>query len=172
MRIAGMVQDSIVDGPGLRFTLFVQGCPHRCEGCHNPDTHDFSGGHEVTTDEVIEKLLSNPLTDGITFSGGEPFEQAADCALIAAAAKENSLNVWTYSGYTFEELLEKSETSPAILEFLRLTDVLVDGRFILSEKSLMLKWRGSANQRVLNAAESLVSGTAIEYEEKNRYDIF
>ena len=105
MRIAGMIQDSIVDGPGFRFTLFTQGCPHDCEGCHNPETHDFSGGSEMSTDEIIRKLLSNPLTDGITFSGGEPFEQSEDCAVIAHAARKNGLNVWAYSGYTFEELL-------------------------------------------------------------------
>ncbi|MDD6278759.1 MAG: 4Fe-4S cluster-binding domain-containing protein, partial [Oscillospiraceae bacterium] len=75
MRIAGIVQDSIVDGPGFRFTLFTQGCPHNCEGCHNPQTHDYGGGTEMSTAEIIKKLLTNPLTDGITFSGGEPFEQ-------------------------------------------------------------------------------------------------
>ena len=105
MRIANTVSDSIVDGPGLRFTVFTQGCPHRCPGCHNPDTHDPAGGHEATVDELAEKLLSNPLTDGLTLSGGEPFCQAEECAKLAAAAREKGLNVWTYTGYTYERLI-------------------------------------------------------------------
>ena len=161
MRIAGMIQDSIVDGPGFRFTLFTQGCPHDCEGCHNPETHDFNGGSEMSTEEIIKKLLSNPLTDGITFSGGEPFEQAGDCAVIARAARENGLNVWAYSGYTFEELLRKAEKQPEIMELLKLTDVLVDGRFILAQRSLSLKWRGSANQRILDVPKSLDAGEPV-----------
>ena len=165
MRIAGMIQDSIVDGPGFRFTLFTQGCPHNCEGCHNPETHDFNGGSEMSTDEIIKKLLSNPLTDGITFSGGEPFEQAGDCAVIARTARENGLNVWAYSGYTFEELLEKAEKQPGVMELLKLTDVLVDGRFILAQRSLSLKWRGSANQRILDVPRSLEAGTAVLRQE-------
>ncbi len=161
MRIAGMIQDSIVDGPGFRFTLFTQGCPHHCEGCHNPETHDFNGGSEMSTDEVIKKLLSNPLTDGITFSGGEPFEQAGECAVIAKAARENGLNVWAYSGYTFDELLVKAEKQPDVMELLKLTDVLVDGRFVLEQRSLSLKWRGSANQRILDVPASLTAGHAV-----------
>ncbi|MBR4232128.1 MAG: anaerobic ribonucleoside-triphosphate reductase activating protein [Oscillospiraceae bacterium] len=161
MRIAGMIQDSIVDGPGFRFTLFTQGCPHHCEGCHNPETHDFNGGSEMSTDEVIKKLLSNPLTDGITFSGGEPFEQAGECAVIAKAARENGLNVWAYSGYTFDELLVKAEKQPDVMELLKLTDVLVDGRFVLEQRSLSLKWRGSANQRILDVPASLTAGQAV-----------
>ena len=147
MRIAGTMQDSIVDGPGFRFTLFTQGCPHLCEGCHNPQTHDFAGGKEMTTDEIIKELLSNPLTDGITFSGGEPFCQASDCAVIAKAARDNKLNVWAYSGYTFEELLEMREKDAGIAELLSLTDVLVDGKFILSEKTYDLTFRGSRKVR-------------------------
>ena len=161
MRIAGMIQDSIVDGPGFRFTLFTQGCPHHCEGCHNPETHDFNGGSEMSTDEVIKKLLSNPLTDGITFSGGEPFEQAGECAVIEKAARENGLNVWAYSGYTFDELLVKAEKQPDVMELLKLTDVLVDGRFVLEQRSLSLKWRGSANQRILDVPASLTAGQAV-----------
>ena len=172
MRIAGTIQDSIVDGPGFRFTLFTQGCPHKCEGCHNPETHDPAGGKEETTDEIIKKLLSNPLTDGITFSGGEPFEQAADCAVIARAARENGLNVWAYSGYTFEELLKKGEEAPAVLELLKLTDVLVDGRFVLSKRSLNLKWRGSTNQRLIDVPKSLAEGRAVLREEKQSYVSF
>ena len=105
MRIANTVSDSIVDGPGLRFTVFTQGCPHRCPGCHNPDTHDPAGGREAAVEELAEKLLSNPLTDGLTLSGGEPFCQAEDCARLAAIAREKGLNVWVYTGYTYERLI-------------------------------------------------------------------
>ena len=105
MRIANTVSDSIVDGPGLRFTVFTQGCPHRCPGCHNPDTHDPAGGREAAVEELAEKLLSNPLTDGLTLSGGEPFCQAAECARLAAIAREKGLNVWVYTGYTYERLV-------------------------------------------------------------------
>jgi len=164
MRIAGSIQDSIVDGPGLRFTLFTQGCPHRCEGCHNPETHDANGGSEISTDEIIKKLLSNPLTDGITFSGGEPFEQSGDCAVIAKAAHENSLNVWAYSGYTFERLYEMSQTDMDVKAFLEQVDVLVDGPFILSQRSLSLKWRGSKNQRIIDVKKSLETGSAVLLE--------
>lgn len=160
MRIADFVQDSIVDGPGLRFTLFTQGCPHHCEGCHNPSTHDPEGGKEVTTDKVIEIMLSNPLTDGLTLSGGEPFAQAGDCAVIAKAAREHGLNVWAYSGWTFEELM--NDPDPEVRSLLELVDVLVDGRFVLAQRSLALKWRGSGNQRVLDVPKSLASGAAVE----------
>ena len=164
MRIAGTVQDSIVDGPGFRFTLFTQGCPHAGAGCHNPQTHDYSGGTERSLRELTDELLSNPLTDGITFSGGEPFEQAADCAALAQKARENGLNVWTYTGYTFERLLEKQKTDSGIADLLRLTDVLVDGPFVLAEKSYDVPWRGSRNQRLIRVPESLAAGKAILLE--------
>lgn len=161
MRIAGTMQDSIVDGPGFRFVLFTQGCYHNCEGCHNPQTHDVNGGNEMTTDEIIKKIASNPLTDGVTFSGGEPFLQAADCAIIAKAAREMGLNIWAYSGYTFEQLFELSKKDEGIREMLSLTDVLVDGKFVLAEKSYDVAWRGSKNQRLINVPESLKAGKAV-----------
>jgi anaerobic ribonucleoside-triphosphate reductase activating protein len=159
MRIAGKIQDSIVDGPGLRFTIFTQGCPHRCPGCHNPDSHDFQGGTEVSAQELIKTMLSNPLTDGVTFSGGEPFSQPEECAEIAQAAKEAGLNVWAYSGWTFEELFAMEE--PAVRRFLECVDVLVDGPFLLEERSLNIKWRGSRNQRLIDVPKSLEKGQAV-----------
>ena len=162
MRIANYIQDSIVDGPGLRFALFTQGCPHNCAGCHNPDTHDPDGGKKVSVDEIIKIILSNPLTDGITFSGGEPFSQAEDCARIALAAKKAGLNVWVYSGWTFEQL--KDNIVPHSADLLELCDVLVDGPFVLSLRSLLLKWRGSENQRILDVKKSLESNAPIHWE--------
>lgn len=161
MRIANYVQDSIVDGKGLRFTLFTQGCPHLCEGCHNPQTHDFQGGREMSVDEIVSIILKNPLTDGVTFSGGEPFCQAADCAEIARRVKEKGLDIWAYSGWTFDQLLRGT---PEQQELLRLCDVLVDGPFILSQRSLTLKWKGSANQRVIDVPKSLEAGQVILFE--------
>lgn len=161
MRIANTVQDSIVDGPGLRFTLFVQGCPHHCPGCHNPQTHDFSGGQEREPQSIIEEMLANPLTDGLTLSGGEPFAQPEACGEIARAAREHGLNVWAYSGWTFEQLL--SDGRPGVRALLELCDVLVDGPFLMEEKSFNIKWRGSRNQRLIDVQRSLASGQTEEW---------
>ena len=159
-RLAGIANDSIVDGPGLRFTVFTQGCPHHCPGCHNPQTHDFAGGSEGETDEIIAKIRKNPLLDGVTLSGGEPFCQPEACAEIARAAKGLGLNVWSYSGYTFEELIELGTEAQKAL--LREIDVLVDGRFELEKRSLECRFRGSSNQRLIDVPESLKMGYAVE----------
>ena len=162
MRIANTVSDSIVDGPGLRFTVFTQGCPHRCPGCHNPDTHDPAGGQEAAVDELAEKLLSNPLTDGLTLSGGEPFCQAAECARLAAIAREKGLNVWTYTGYTYERLI--SGEVPGAMDLLAQTDVLVDGPFVEAQKSYAALFRGSTNQRLIDVPRSLAAGQVVLWE--------
>lgn len=164
IRIAGMIDDSIVDGPGLRLTIFTQGCTHGCPGCHNPQSHDPKGGKDMQTSEIIDKIDENPLLDGITLSGGEPFLQAGACAEIAQAAHKRRLNVWTYTGWTYEELLERSKTDAEVLALLEDTDVLVDGPFILALKSLDVKWRGSKNQRLVDVPASLRAGRAVELE--------
>lgn len=152
MRIYGLVQDSIVDGPGFRFVCFVQGCPHHCPGCHNPDSHDPLGGTDMTTDDVITQMLSNPFTEGLTLSGGEPFDQSKDCMLIARAAHDHGLNVWCYTGYTIEHLLRHGTGDQIAL--LAEVDVLVDGRYEENKRSLSLEWRGSSNQRVISINRS------------------
>lgn len=159
MRIYGLQQDSIVDGPGFRFACFVQGCPHHCPGCHNPDSHDSAGGREMSVEEVAELLLGNPLTDGLTLSGGEPFAQAEDCLRLARIAHAHHLNVWSYSGWTFEHLRDRG--SPAQRALLEEVDVLVDGPFLLEERTLALPWRGSRNQRVIDVPASLAAGEAV-----------
>ena len=159
MRIASTVSDSIVDGPGLRFTVFTQGCPHHCPGCHNPATHDPSGGREVAVAELAAQLSTNPLTEGLTLSGGEPFLQAAECAVLARYARERGLNVWTYTGYTYERLLEGA--LPGALALLEQTDVLVDGPFLRSEKSYEALFRGSANQRLIDVKKSRAAGRVV-----------
>ena len=159
MRIANTVSDSIVDGPGLRFTVFTQGCPHHCPGCHNPETHDPAGGREVSVAELEEEMGKNPLIDGLTLSGGDPFCQAAECADLARLAHEKGLNVWTYTGYTYERLLEGD--LPGALELLEQTDVLVDGPFLLAEKSYEALFRGSTNQRLIDVKQSKAAGHVV-----------
>lgn len=162
IRIAGVSPESIVDGPGLRFTLFVQGCPHNCEGCHNPQTHDFSGGKISTTEKLLEEMTENPLVKAVTFSGGEPFCQPEPLEEIAHALKEKHYGVMSYSGFTFEQLLVMGEKDENVKNLLACLDYLVDGKFILSLKSYELKFKGSSNQRILDIPESLKQGKAVE----------
>lgn len=161
MRIADIVQDSIVDGSGMRLVVFTQGCFKNCPGCHNPSTHDPEGGKEMQTEDIIKMIEKNPLTDGITLSGGEPFLQAEECALLAKKTHELGLNVWCYSGNTYEELLEEAKTNAGCNELLGQIDVLIDGMFILEQRSLNLKWRGSKNQRVIDVKKSREAGEVI-----------
>ncbi len=163
LRIAGTVNDSIVDGDGIRFTIFTQGCPHNCEGCHNPQTHDFNGGTVADTDELLEKIKENPLLDGVTFSGGEPFCQAHELAVMGKKIKSLGLNITTYTGYTFEELYTNRDKNHWG-ELLAVTDILIDGRFILALKDWTIKFRGSSNQRYIDCQESLREGRAVETE--------
>lgn len=163
LRIAGTANDSIVDGPGIRFTVFTQGCPHHCEGCHNPQTHDFSGGEVVDTDELLEKIKANPLLDGVTFSGGEPFCQAQALASLGSEIKKLGLDIVTYTGYDFEELYENRDKN-GWGELLAVTDFLIDGRFELAKKDWTSRFRGSSNQRYLDCQASLSSGKSVETE--------
>ncbi len=165
MRIANTISDSIVDGPGLRFTVFTQGCPHGCPGCHNPDTHDPGGGREVSLEELIARMSTNPLTQGLTLSGGDPFLQAEECAALARAAHEMGLNVWSYTGYTYERLLELGD--PGHLALLAETDVLVDGPFVLALKSYAVKFRGSSNQRLIDLAGTRAAGHIVLWGQKD-----
>lgn len=163
LRIAGTVNDSIVDGPGIRFTIFTQGCPHHCEGCHNTHTHDFNGGTVIDTDELLEKIRSNPLLDGVTFSGGEPFCQAEALAHLGSQIRNMGLNVITYTGYTFERLWSERETNHW-RELLEVTDFLIDGPFIIEQKDWNIRFRGSSNQRYIDCQESLRKGVVIQCE--------
>ncbi|MBQ1615173.1 MAG: anaerobic ribonucleoside-triphosphate reductase activating protein [Selenomonas sp.] len=148
MRIAGIVDDSIVDGDGLRLSVFTQGCPHHCVGCQNPDTHAASGGRDEDTENILARIDENPLLTGITFSGGEPFLQPAPLTRLAKEAHKRGLDVWSYTGYTLEELLAKK--NPAIDALLRELDVLVDGPYEERLRDLTLNFRGSSNQRIID----------------------
>lgn len=152
-----MTRDSIVDGPGLRAVIWTQGCKHNCKGCHNPATHDFNSGFLMDTLDIASELETLKLNRGITFSGGEPFEQPLECLEIAKKAKELGLNIWCYTGYTFEELINTASPKykEGWLEFLKYIDVLIDGPFMLEKKNLLLRFRGSENQRILDIPRSL-----------------
>ena len=156
--LSGIVQDSIVDGPGIRTTFFCQGCPHHCPGCHNPETWDFGCGTMVPVEDLVDVVKSNPLCRGVTFSGGEPFAQAAGFAKLAKLLKKEGYEVASYSGYTFEELLNGSDDQKELLASI---DILIDGPFVLAERSLELVFRGSRNQRILDVPKSLAAGKAI-----------
>lgn len=160
IRIAGIVRESIVDGDGIRFVVFAQGCPHHCEGCHNPQTHDFEGGSIASTEKILHEFIKNPLLAGITFSGGEPFCQAQPLAELAEEVVKCGKNVWVYSGYTFEQLFEMSQYDNNILKLLNIADVLIDGRFMLEQKSLLLRFRGSKNQRMINLKKTMPTYTS------------
>lgn len=161
IRLYGLVTDSIVDGPGFRTAIFVQGCPYHCEGCHNPDSQPFEGGTVWTLDDVEKKFSNNPLLSGITLSGGEPAEQAAPCAELARRAHQKGLNVWTYTGSTLEKLTERAKDDPALAALLNETDVLVDGPFILAQRSLELDFCGSKNQRLIDMNETRRQGKTV-----------
>lgn len=154
LRVAGIIEESIVDGPGLRFVLFLQGCHTHCKGCQNPQTWDFDGGTLVSAEDILSRVQGDPLVHGITFSGGEPFEQAKALVPLAAELKQRGYHLMAFSGYTFEQLIRKE----GCRELLELLDLLVDGPFIEEEKSLELRFRGSRNQRILNMPASISAG--------------
>lgn len=153
IRIAGFEQDSIVDGVGMRFTLFTQGCPHHCPDCHNPQTHDFNGGYMCDTSEVLKIISLNPIISGVTLSGGEPFCQSSACLEIAKEAHKRNLDVWCYTGFSFEEIKD----DPLLSE----VDVLVDGKFISSLKTTNSPFKGSSNQRIIDVKASLNQGEVV-----------
>lgn len=195
MRVFGLAPDSIVDGPGLRFTVFVQGCSHHCPGCHNPESQPTEGGESYTVEELANKIRANKLIHAVTLSGGEPFEQAEECAELARILKAEGYNIWAYTGYLFEDLLQKSAAAEpgndataaaesdnfdpvltdstvlglnptATANLLANIDVLVDGPYIESLHSFDATWRGSTNQRLLDVPASLKATAPIPWEKQ------
>ena len=165
--LSGVTGDSIVDGPGLRLTIFTQGCLHHCPGCHNPQTHDPEGGSWADTEDILAAAAENPLLDGITLSGGDPFLQPVPCLALAEGAHKIGLNVWTYTGYTWEALWE--ENAPEKIALLKETDFLVDGPFLLAERSLELRFCGSRNQRLIDVKKSLAEDKVVLWEEPSYF---
>jgi len=159
IRIAGIANDSIVDGPGLRMAIFFQGCRRHCEGCHNPESWEIEGGHDVSAAALFACAGKNPLITGVSFSGGEPLLRAEPLLPLARAFKERGLDLAIYTGYTFEEILADGDEK--VLALLACASTLIDGPFDLGLKSLLLPFRGSQNQRVLDLPRSLAERSAI-----------
>lgn len=155
IRLSGIAYESLVNGPGMRRVFFAQGCTHNCNGCFNPETHDFNGGEERDIDELIKDTISNPILRGVTFSGGDPWEQADKFAYMAMAFKEKALSIWSYTGYTYEYILENKDKKLGWNDLLNNIDVLVDGRFEEEKMHDGLKFRGSSNQRIIDIKESM-----------------
>lgn len=153
LRICGVVPESITDGPGIRYAVFAQGCPHRCPGCHNPQTHDFLGGWIVSLDQILADIAENPLLSGVTFTGGEPFCQAEGLYRLALEIKGMGKNLVVYTGYTIEKLLEMEKDQPYVGKLLRIADILIDGPYIERLRDLSLPFRGSSNQRIIDVKE-------------------
>ena len=159
VRLASNLQsDSIVDGDGIRTVIWFQGCKHHCKECQNPETWNFDGGMEVDIEDIKEQLKKLKYQTGITLSGGDPFFQASAAAEIAKFAHSIGLNVWTYTGFTYDEIINANDDK---MELLKNTDVLVDGRFEIDKKSLACKFRGSTNQRVIDVKKSLEEGGVV-----------
>ena len=156
--LAGIINDSIVDGPGIRMTVFAQGCPHHCHGCHNPETWEFGIGTPMEVERIADIVGTNPLCRGVTFSGGEPFAQAEGFAKLAKLLKSRGYEVASYSGYTYEQLINGTEAQRELLQSI---DVLIDGRFELSQRSLEIAFRGSKNQRIIDVQKSLTTGEPV-----------
>ena len=161
IRLYGLATDSIVDGPGYRTAIFTQGCPHHCPGCHNPESHAFDAGKVWTLSDVEARFTGNPLLSGVTLTGGEPFCQPAPCAELARRAHAKGLNVWAYTGYTLEQLVAMND--PNVNALLAELDVLVDGPFLLAERSLELDFRGSRNQRLIDMPKTRATGAIALY---------
>lgn len=160
--VAGVKRHTTVNGPGVRYVVFMQGCEHRCPGCHNPETHDIRGGTEFLVSDLIKDILETKYIDGITLSGGDPLMQAAQSREIARVAKSEGMNVWLYTGFTFEEIIE-GKAGDAAREALGFIDVLVDGKFVAELRSDEAIWRGSSNQRLVDVPKSLSSGRLVEF---------
>ena len=161
LQIAGIVDDSIVDGDGCRLTVFVQGCARRCPGCQNPETQPLEGGHAIDTAAILQQMAENPILSGVTFSGGEPFLQPAPLASLARAAEQRGLDVWSDSGFTLEAPAECAATGKAARALLGELDVLVDGPYEEAQRDLTLHVRGSRNQRVIDMKKTRKAGRIV-----------
>ena len=147
VRLAGIVETSINNGEGIRKVIFAQGCKHHCKGCFNPDTHDFNGGYDCDTEKIIERINNDYMIDGVTFSGGDPFEQAEAFAHIAKNINKD-LTIWCYTGYTLQQIIDNIDR-PGWKELITNIDVLVDGKFEEDKKDRNLKYKGSSNQNII-----------------------
>lgn len=165
LRLSGIQNESVVDGPGFRLAIFTQGCPHHCPGCHNPQTHPFEGGTLMDTDRLLDMLDRNPLLRGVTFSGGEPFCQPEPLALLAKQVHQRGKDVVCFTGYTLEQLLDMD--NPHVRALLEQVDILIDGPYIQEQRDLTLQFRGSANQRLIDLPATLAGGEVTLWRDPN-----
>lgn len=166
IRLFGIKRHSLVNGKGVRYVIFTQGCPHHCIGCQNPDSHNFNAGYEQKVDDIIQEIIKDRNIDGITLSGGEPFLQAEPCCKIAEIARKKNLSVWAYTGFIYEDIVAGVAGNMATT-LLKYIDVLVDGPFDQNKLSETCKWRGSTNQRLIDVQATLKnkSGSIVEYSD-------
>ena len=162
INMSGIIRESIVDGPGFRFTIFVQGCPHGCLGCHNPNTHSIFGGYKISVEDVVSQIKDTPLISGVTFSGGEPFIQPIPLTLLSKKIHDLGYDIICYTGYTYENILDSNNKDK--IKLLSNIDILIDGLFDISKRSLDLKFRGSLNQRVIDVKKSLEYSKIVEID--------
>jgi len=168
MRLSGITPESLVDGPGLRYVIFAQGCRHCCPHCQNPDTWDASAGKEFSVKQIIRRLKQQKKTKrGVTFSGGEPFLQAAELAEVAQAAHQLGWDVVTYTGFTYEELEQLiQDNDDGVRALLSASDILIDGKYIHKLRDAKLQFRGSSNQRLIDVGATQKSGQIVLWSEK------
>lgn len=166
IQLANIIKESTVDGTGIRYVVFMQGCYHNCPGCQNMETHDVNGGMRVDIQDILSDIekLNTRWYSGITLSGGDPLVQPKQATVLAKAAHERGLNVWCYTGYTFEEVMEMTKVNSDVWELLNSIDVLVDGQFIQAQASLELKFKGSSNQRLIDVPKTLQTGNIVEFD--------
>lgn len=169
IKLAGIVKESIVDGPGIRYTIFTQGCYHNCLGCHNPATHDSESGYFEDVKQIVMEIIANPLLDGVTFSGGEPLLQAEACLCVIQALEHTNLNFIVYTGYTWEYLINKMKTDEKLSSLLQKVDYLVDGKYEANERDISLLFRGSKNQRIIKCKDSIKQNKIIIESFDNNY---
>lgn len=170
IRIFGEAPDSIVDGPGLRYGVFVQGCTHGCPGCHNPESQPSCGGEVKQIADIVLRIADNRLCRGVTISGGEPFEQAEACAELARQVRAMGMNVWVYSGYLYEDIAA-GNLGEAAVDLLDYADVLVDGPFVQALHSYDLQWRGSSNQRIIDMNETRRRGAVVLWSAEESFPV-
>ena len=165
IQVAGITPESVVDGPGIRFVIFTQGCPHHCDGCHNPQTHDPAGGNAMTVKDIQAVIENTKLIRGVTFTGGEPFLQPEPLVMLAEYIRGLGLDIVCYTGFAFEQLLERGKKIPAVLKLLAQIDILIDGPYVAAERDTRLAFRGSANQRLIDVTQSLRLGQVVLWED-------
>ena len=169
----GIIEESTIDGEGVRLVVFTQGCSHHCKGCHNPSTWEFNDKNKISDTEILDMVHSNPLLDGITLSGGDPFFQAKNCINLCKIIKKEDLTVWAYTGFIFDEFIKfknkvkcDDRINKDMLNLLKYVDVVVDGPFIIEQRTLDSKYRGSTNQRLIDVKKSLHQNKIVEYQLK------